>query len=287
MNTYVEEILGCDIGKPTLGSPLETVLCVSPEYPLNRREIPDIGFSYGRYMVRFATSREELDQILRLRFTVFNLELGEGLEPSFLTGRDEDKFDRSCHHLLVVDRTSGEIAGTYRLRTVELANGADDFYSAGEFDLACLPPGYLEEAVELGRVCIAREHRNKQVLFLLFKGLASYLTHNRKRYMFGCCSLPTQDRLEGARALRHLERTRSIHPEFSVPPLEGFECIADADTSASGEKVSLPALFQCYLRFGARICGLPAIDRAFKTIDFFVSFDVSEIDSRARKMYFE
>jgi len=40
----------------------------------------------GKYAVRFAKSREELDAVLRLRFEVFNLELGEGLETLFGPG---------------------------------------------------------------------------------------------------------------------------------------------------------------------------------------------------------
>src|SRR6185436_13849796 len=130
---------------------------------------------------------------LHLRFEVFNLELGEGLDASFLTRRDEDPFDRTCHHLLVEDRASGRIVGTYRMQTSEMAAGACGFYSAGEFTLGSLPREVVAGSVELGRACIAREHRGRPVLFLLWKGLAGYLMHFGKRYLFGCCSLSTQD----------------------------------------------------------------------------------------------
>ena len=33
--------------------------------------------------------------------------------------------------------------------------------------------------------------------------------------------------------------------------------------------------------------GLPVIDRRFKTIDFFVLFDVEALSSRARKLFFD
>ena len=97
------------------------------------------------------------------------------------------------HHLLVEDRASETIVGTYRMQTSEMAARACGFYSAGEFALESLPPELVGDAVEVGRACISREHRGRQVLFLLWRGLAAYLMHFGKRYLFGCCSLSTQE----------------------------------------------------------------------------------------------
>jgi putative hemolysin len=240
----------------------------------------------GKYLVRLARTPEDLNAVLRLRFEVFNLELNGGLESSFLTGRDTDEFDLTCHHLLVVDTARGETVGTYRLRTEEMAHNAGGFYSAGEFDLSFLPPHVVQEAVEIGRACIAREHRNKQVLFLLWRGLTTYMLHNRKQYLFGCCSLPTQDTQEGLRALNLLQRQAYFHPVLCVPPLREFRCVLEGDMVTNGQEVVLPQMFQMYLRFGAKVCSLPAIDRRFKTIDFFVLFDVREITKRTRQLLF-
>ena len=44
--------------------------------------IPPVEIVEGRYVVRFARTREEIDAALKLRFEVFNLELGEGLAES-------------------------------------------------------------------------------------------------------------------------------------------------------------------------------------------------------------
>ena len=135
-------------------------------------ERTSIEIAGGRYVVRLAETNGEIDAALKLRFEVFNLELGEGLDSSFRTGRDRDEFDGSCDHLIVTDQTNGNVVGTYRLRTIEMAKHAEGFYSAGEFDLNCLPQELLDQSLELGRACIAQSHRNKQVLFLLWKGLA-------------------------------------------------------------------------------------------------------------------
>jgi Putative hemolysin len=250
-------------------------------------EVPEEEICEGRYAARFARTPGEIDAALRLRFKVFNLELKEGLKKSFLTGRDEDEFDAVCHHLIVVEKSTNEVVGTYRLQTLEMVGGALGFYSAREFQVENLPPKVLKEAVEIGRACIAREHRNSRVLFLLWKGLAMYATLKKKRYLFGCCSLTSQDCTEGFRALRQIEKIGCLHEKFRVAPRAEYACRPeDFLTEDSDEEYELPKLFGTYLGIGAKICGEPVIDRRFKTIDFFVVFDQKALEPRFHRMFF-
>ncbi len=258
------------------------------DYPVARGSRPPGEIADGAYAVRYASSVEELDAILRLRFDVFNVELREGLEESFLTGRDQDEFDAQCHHLLVEHRPSGRIIGTYRLQTGAMARAGRGFYTGTEFDLAQLPPEIVEQSVEVGRACIAVEHRLKPVLFLLWKGLALYMVHNQKRFLFGPCSLTSQDPWDGKRVLDYLERKGLVRRDLVVGAMSGFECVwegADPEPEKA-ERVELPPLFQIYLRYAGRICGPPVIDRRFKTIDFFILVDVEAISPRARRLFF-
>lgn len=249
-------------------------------------EVPALEFADGRYVVRFAGSAEEIEAALRLRFDVFNVELGEGLESSHITGLDEDRFDAVCHHLIVVERESGAVVGTYRLQTLEMAGAVADFYCAGEFALEDLPPAVLNEALEIGRACVALEHRNTRVLFLLWKGLAAYALLAGKRYLFGCCSLTSQDENEGWRALRRIERDNAFHPNLFVTPRDEHLCEVEIFSPETEDaNWHLPKLFLTYLRFGAKVCSPPAIDREFKTIDFFVMFDFRAIDEKTRRMF--
>ena len=140
--------------------------------------------------------------------------------------------------------------------------------------------------MEVGRACIALEDRNRQVLFLLWKGLAAYVTHNRKRYLFGCCSLTSQDPAEGLRALRQLDAGGHRHSELCVAPRPELECRLPAGVEAGDDKVRIPILFRTYLRYGAKVCGPPAIDREFKTIDFFVMLDVEALEPDLYRLYF-
>ena len=244
-----------------------------------------LEISEGRYQLRLAQTADELDGVLRLRFEVFNLELGEGLASSLLTGRDEDEFDQTCDHLMVTERASGRVIGTYRLQTGEMAAAGTGFYSAGEFDLSHLPSQVLSDSIELGRACIAVEHRHTQVLLLLWRGIAAYLRRAGKRYLFGCCSLTGQDARAGQAVRQQLLAKGQMHRMFYAPPRPGFECWSQDGEGALPE-VKIPKLFSTYLRVCAKVCGPPAIDRQFGTIDFLVLLDTAALDPFSRRLLF-
>jgi putative hemolysin len=245
---------------------------------------PALEEQQGGYRLRFATAEADLEAALRLRYEVFNRELGEGLAASEATGLDRDEFDAQCDHLLVEERRTGRVIGTYRMQVAEMANAGAGFYSATEFEFGHVPAGFLDEAIELGRACIAREHRNTKVLFLLWRGLASYVLWNGRRYLLGCSSLTSQDPEEGLRAFDQLAAEGHLHPTLAIPPRPDYACVADGPV-ASGRKVPIPRLFHTYLRYGAKICGAPAIDRWFGTIDFLTLLDVGAMDARLFAMF--
>lgn len=254
-------------------------------YPASPEQLPEGVVQAGRYTVRFARSVEDLDAIQRLRFEIFNLELGEGLESAFASGRDHDELDPFFHHLLIATSDTGETVGTYRLQTAEMA-GRHGFYSAAEFDLNTLPADFVAGAVEAGRACVARGHRNGRVLNLLWRGLALYLIHNRKRHLFGCCSLTSQDLALGMATLEQLTRDGQMHRELRILPLSGFGCDSADPAEVAARQPHIPPLFQSYLTLGARVCGPPAIDRNFKTIDFLVALDVTTLDDHSYRFFF-
>ena len=252
-------------------------------YPQYRAALPDFVETSGQYSVRFANTARDLGEVQRLRFAVFNLELAEGLSQSYASCRDEDAYDRHSHHLMVTERDSGAVIGTYRMQTLEMAAELG-FYSETEFDLGALRDDFLPAAVELGRACIAADHRNTRVLFLLWRGLAAYMLHNDKRYFFGCCSLTSQDAAVGQRVLQQLEAAGHLDPHWTATPQPGLECVADASGVAP---VKIPKLMRTYLQYGARIAGPPAIDHSFGTIDYLAVFDLQGISPRIRRMFLE
>jgi putative hemolysin len=266
---------------------------------------PRVHAEMGRYSLRLAENSEDRDAACRLRFRVFNIELGEGLESSYRTGRDTDRYDLCCEHLLVEDKREDNpvrrIVGTYRMQSGATAARNLGYYSEQEFSFApyeALRPGILE----LGRACIDREHRTSEVLTLLWRGIAQYACDMGLRYLIGCSSINSQEPAEGWQMYGQLEHCR-VSPEFETVPTAAYACpieqqSAPAQPSPCQSDRSLPDLqasapLQCkvpkllrtYLAIGARVAAPPAWDRAFGSIDFLTLLDLKLLSSSARNRF--
>lgn len=256
------------------------------DYPILPDTLPaNLNMKSGHYLADFARSRAELEEVQRLRFEIFNLELGEGLDASFKTRMDIDPYDEQCHHLIIRDTRTGELVGTYRMQTRRMAESGRGFYSDDEFCLDHFPDEVLAHALELGRACIAAPHRNGRVLFLLWRGLLNYLRLGKLRYMFGCCSITSQDPVAGWAMFKRLQRSENLHPDFLLPPRDNFRCEKTAVPEESILGLEMPRLMRLYLDYGSLICSEPAIDRAFKTIDFLMLFDNRHFPERVAKIF--
>lgn len=236
------------------------------------------------YSVRLARNDSDVEGAQRLRYRVFNVELGEGLESSVAFGLDVDQFDPVCDHLLVEETRTGSVIGTYRLQTGTNAAERIGYYSEQEFDFA--PFGSIRsETVELGRACIAKEHRNMVVLGLLWKGIAQYAKIYGSRYLIGCSSLTSTDPCVGLAAHRSLERFQ-VETRFQTSPKSGYECDCDQlDAESASRPFKAPRLMRAYLTLGARLCGKPALDLEFKTIDFLTLLDLEKLGPRAMQKF--
>jgi putative hemolysin len=245
---------------------------------------PDIRAEVGNYRLRLAQTGEDREAACRLRFRVFNVELGEGLESSYETGIDTDRFDAVCDHLVVEEKLSRRIVGTYRMQSGPTAARHMGYYSEQEFNLAPYEPlrcGILE----LGRAAIDREHRTPEVLTLLWRGIAQYAHELELRYLLGCSSLNSTDPVEGWQMYRQLEQYR-VSPEFQTTPTAEFACPTDENSAQSdAAPAKVPRLLKTYLAIGARIAAPPAWDREFHTIDFLTLLDLKLLSSSARNRF--
>jgi len=256
-------------------------------YPRLDQFLPKGCISSGKYEISFARDQEELEELLRLRYEVFNLELGEGLDESFESGMDKDEFDEQCHHLIIRSKADYKIVGTYRLQTQEMAKSGRGYYSSVEFDLSAFPEETLNESIEVGRACIHKNHRSGRALFLLWRGLSWYLKHNNCYSCFGCCSLNTQTPEDGITTYEELISRGHMHPDFEILAQPGFECVIPTNEIRIFPKVQIPQLMKIYLNYQAHIISKPAIDRLFKTIDFLTLLDARNMDQRTYKSLFD
>jgi putative hemolysin len=242
-------------------------------------EVPPILAEDSRFVARLAVGRSEVESAMRLRYRVFNTELGSdtGNDPEL----DVDPHDASSDHLLLIDKSTGETVGTYRMKSIEQAGSPAGFYSHGEFTLESMPDEILTNGIETGRACIAAEHRTTRAIFLLWKALARHLSGAGKRYFFGCCSIFTEHPAEGLRAFQYLRNQGWLHDRIVVEPRRPIA----GPEQESPERFKLPGLFEMYLRIGSRVCGPPIYDASFGTVDFFVMFDLQAMDRKYRQMF--
>lgn len=297
-----DQLQNASVAHPPGTSALVDAVAPQVSTALPARSVYDrVHAEVGRYRLRMARSFEDREAACRLRFRVFNIELGEGLESSYRTGMDTDRFDPYCEHLLVEDKSeespTRRIVGTYRMQSGATAARGMGYYSEQEFHFGPyepLRPGILE----LGRASIDREHRTPEVLTLLWRGIAQYATDMGLRYLIGCSSLSSEDPAEGWQMYRQLSNYR-VPPEFETTPTEGYACpieqtgAAAQPTSCSGElsaadavpAVKVPKLLRTYLAIGARIAAPPAWDREFGTIDFLTLLDLKLLSSAARSRF--
>lgn len=258
-----------------------------------RRDLGGLAVFLGRsgdLEARLAATAKEVRAAQKLRYRVF-FEGGDAAPNAIgrLVRRDLCPFDRACDHLIVTDKGLArlgrpEVVGAYRLLRQEVAECRFGFYSAREFDLAPLLarwPGL--RFLEVGRACVAESHRGRHVLDLLWRGLWLYARHHGLDALIGCASLPGADPTHHSTAVRAL--ASGGDPRFRVSPLPER---AAAMPDASGEPPidprallrALPPLVKGYLRLGATFSPIPAVDRAFGSIDLFVAIPLSKVEPR-------
>lgn len=241
---------------------------------------PYLG-TYGKYRARLAQTNADREAACRLRFKVFNLELGEGLLASYETGMDQDQFDAVCDHLIVEDAEQGSLVGTYRMQSGVTAQKNFGYYSEQEFHFAPYE-AVRDQALELGRASIDSQHRTSEVLTLLWRCIGQYARMRGLRYLIGCSSLTSRDPQEGW-AMYHRLQSFLAPEHFLTHATEAFQLPAE-NTGASRE-VKIPKLLKTYIGVGARICSEPAWDREFGTIDFLTLLDLEELSPAARTRF--
>jgi L-ornithine Nalpha-acyltransferase len=242
------------------------------------------GIHQNNIEVRIARTGAEIEAAQRLRYQIFYGEMNARPTAEMAAvGRDFDRFDAYCEHLLVLDHSNGlpdgEVIGTYRLLRRSLADQHGGFYTATEFDIRPLlaVPG---EVMELGRACVGERFRNRPTMQLLWRGIASYVQYHDIKIMFGCASLPGTDPQALARPLSYLHynhlapepiRARALPHLFVKTDLMASADVdaeaAVADLDARATIAALPPLIKGYLRLGGMIGEGAVIDHEFQTID--------------------
>jgi putative hemolysin len=244
--------------------------------------------------VRLAAGEDEILASQRLRYRVFYEEMAARPTPEMAAvRRDFDGFDPHCDHLLVVDRIAGDkpeqyLVGTYRLIRRAAAAKQGGFYTASEFDISGIEslPG---EILELGRSCVAPEHRNRPTMQLMWLGISAYVMHYDIGIMFGCASLAGTDVSAVREQLSYLHHfhlaPESFCPRALAERYIDMNLIAKADIDPRRALVSLPPLIKGYLRLGGFVGDGAVIDEQFNTIDVCIQVKTELVTEKYLRHY--
>lgn len=246
-----------------------------------------------RLMVKIADCKDEIEAAQELRYEVFYCEQkATPTDAQVRYRRDFDQYDESADHLIVIDPAISDrmkrVVGTYRLLRHGAANSSERIYSASEYDVSKLLKRSLR-LLELGRSCVAKSHRNRQTIHLLWQAIAEYIAEHDIDVLFGCASFP------GTR-LKSLRLPLSYLYHFHLAPLEmrpralderfiEMNQIPKQLISIPEARFAMPPLIKGYIRLGAHIGDGAVIDHDFATVDVCIVLSRAQINARYGRHY--
>ena len=238
----------------------------------------NIYIESDQFLIKSIDSWPEFISVLQFRNEVF---VHEYTDKKKFLGIDIDYYDRTCDHLIIKDRKSNRLVGTYRLRSSKFTNR---FYSQTEFDLGKI----LEldgHKMELGRACIHPDFRTGATIQLLWRGIAAYALATDSRYCFGCSSVKGTDPNAMKLYNQYFSLQGVLSQNYEVKPMQNgvWDGVMDQEAAKNlrmdpneirNIRRSLPNLLTVYLRFGAKILGAPVVDHELKCFDYFTLLDL-------------
>lgn len=249
----------------------------------------------GTLEVRLVTTKAELKTAQKLRYNVFYEEMFARAQGVTKTRKlDQDRFDKICDHLIVVETASGdkggEIVGTYRLLRQGIASQNGGFYTQGEYNIDALIGRHPNKNfLELGRSCVLEKYRTKRTVELLWHGIWAYILHHKIDVMFGCASLAGTDTEAMADQLSVLNAASKTPDPWKVRAHDDLYVDMGKESEQSPRKAlgKLPPLIKGYLRLGAYIGEGAVVDHHFGTTDVLIVLPIENINPRYITYYGE
>ena len=233
-----------------------------------------------QFSLELAAGSRDIAAAQRLRFRVFVEEMG-ARATVHSPEREHDYFDPWCEHLIVRDRASGDVVGTYRVLTTDNARRLGAFCAEREFDLTRLRH-LRRQLVELGRACVDPAYRTGATSSLLLSGVAKIARARGASHLIGCASISMNDGGANAAAVYAQLARRYLAPtEHRVIPRSPLAALADP----TAPTWVMPPLIKAYLRLGAWIGGEPAWDPDFNVADLLVFLPIVRAEARCARPF--
>ena len=238
----------------------------------------------GQYRARLAQDAADLARAQALRHRSFLARRGMAHSP----GRDADGFDALCRHMLVEDRTSGQLVCCYRLMSFAATDSLTPSYAAQVYGLGALD-GFAGAKLELGRFCLDPDWHDPDILRLAWGAMARIVDAERVSLLFGCSSFEGADWRPHAKALALLRG--HLAPDAWMPLQKAPETCAFAEMlrdqlfDPRDALQSLPPLLRTYLAMAGWVSDHAVIDRSLDTLHVFTAVEIAKIPpARARAL---
>ena len=248
----------------------------------------------NRFEVRMAKTEAEVAAAQRLRYRVFVEEMGANATvKEHRMRREIDEYDAYFEPLLLIDTqadsaASNYVVGVYRLMRGAVAAQGIGFYGASEYDLSKLHKTN-KEVLELGRSCVAPEHRGGMGMHLLWDGLGDYVNKHDIGILFGVASFHNADPEPIAEALSYLHHNHLAPENIRVKALpEHYVNMNRMPASQIDTRAALrtiPSLIKAYLRLGGYVGDGAFVDHDFNTVDVCLIMDTETMVEKYRAFY--
>jgi len=245
----------------------------------------EFTFDFKNYTLKTVSNLEEFVEVLGLRHEVFKKSYDIDMKYPDI---DFDKYDTKGDHIILIDKTYNKIEGTYRLLCSKFT---DNLYTESEFSLETFKK-INGVKLELGRACVHEDYRNGTTISLIWRGLARYLVESNADYLMGVTSVHTTKKDTAMQMLKYLQpeghnNPYSIKPKgdylfFTLDDYQEKEIITDENVASL-----MPPLMKSYISAGAKVQGLPALDKDFNCTDYFTILDMENLNPSYHRRYIE
>lgn len=235
---------------------------------LNSSDISKLKFQVG-----IADSPKEIDEVYKLRYDIFNVELEEGIKENECIKRDIDAYDEYCDHLIVKDKDL--IIATYRIHPSWKMNKSLGFYSETEFNIKKLN-FHNKKVIEVGRACIHKDYRANILLALVWTALRQYGEENNIEGFFGVASVHKCSIEEVSALYYNFLKNKQLIDDGTVLPLDELKVTLTDYKEDAFKKELIGSLLKGYIKMGTKLYGKPVYDKIFGCYDFFIYLDMKE-----------
>ncbi len=240
----------------------------------------NLNIDSGTYKLTTAQTAEELLEVFKMRQDIFAPKK-VGKEKAIY---EYDEFDAHADHMIITHKESATICGTYRILCSE---NVSNFYSQTEFDMTAFFAQEDGIKLEFGRACVLPEYRSGAIIALLWRGLAHYIDKSKARFLFGCSSVDTIDKMEISQIYQYV-KDHFYSEDYNIKTLPKFHCPIEENVSYEIKNIKslIPPLLRTYQACGALVYGPPALDQESSSIDFLTILNMDTINQAFWNRFF-